>query len=336
MKKLIPKLITVSFFTTQTFALDTYIVKYNDTLSQIVKQYYPNDHLYGVNGKLNEVLKKNPHIKNVNRIYPKQEIHLAPQQESSSNLVEVDVRDKIISEDQNDSIKAPKRKFSSALGIDQWNISMLFGAKYLSLSQSESLGKADVGALFINDIKVNSEFIFEDWSLGFQVETYKFKYESLTRGDSKQMSSFNLYGSYKWLMTGINVEEMPLFRNNGGSVEMTKNSLLYFSVGAKKDIELPTRKPTAIKLKGWVSYPISSSSDKAGVELSSVSGFSVNGQAELSREIFAKPEYALYAVWQTGVGYRSLEQKVEWDVSKGKVKSETLDLSTNIGVLFKF
>lgn len=254
--------------------------------------------------------------------------HLTPQEDKSAQSYPpfVESQDK----------EAQKRKISSALGIDEWNISVLYGAKYLSISQSENLGKANVGALFINDIKVNSEFLFDDWSLGFQVDTYKFKYESLTKGDSKQMSSFNLYGSYKWLMAGLNIEETPLFRNNGGSIEMTKNSLIYLSVGAKKDIELPTRKPTAIKLKGWVSYPVSSSSDKAEVELSSVSGFTVNGQAELNREIFAKPEYALYTVWQTGVGYRSLEQKVEWDVSKGKVKSQILDLSTALGLLFKF
>lgn len=338
MKKIISKLITVSFVTTQAFALDTYIVKHNDTLSQIVKQNYPNDHLYGANGKLSEVLKNNPHIKNAHRIYPNQKIHLESQKDSRSNLVlaDADIKDEIINENRNDFVKVPKRKFSSALGIDEWNISVLYGAKYLSISQSESLGKAEVGALFINNIKVNSEFLFENWSLGFQAETYKFKYESLTRGDSKQMSSFNLYGSYQWLMTGINIEEMPLFRNNGGNIEMTKNSLVYLSLGAKKDIELSTRKPTTIKLKGWVSYPISNSSDKAGVDLSSVSGFSVNGQAELNREIFAKSEYALHTIWQAGVGYRSLEQNVGWGVSKGEVKSQILDLSTAFGVLFKF
>lgn len=333
---------TISFVATQAFAFDTYIVKYGDTLSQIVKQHYPNDHLYGANGKLNEVLKKNPHIKNVHRIYPNQEIHFVPLVPQENALERFDLadtknaQDEITNDTHNEPVEAPKRKVSGVLGIDEWNLSVLYGAKYLSLSQSGSLGKANVGALFINDIKVNSEFLFEDWSLGFQVDTYKFKYESLTKGDSKQMSSFNLYGSYKWFMGGLNIEEAPLFRNNGGSIEMTKNSLIYLSVGAKKDIELPTRKPTAIKLKGWVSYPVSSSSDKAEVELSSVSGFSLNAQGELNREIFAKPEYALYTVWQTGVGYRSLEQKVEWDVSKGKVRSQTLDLSTALGLLFKF
>ena len=287
MKKIIPKLMTVSFITVQAFALDTYIVKYGDTLSSIVKQHYPQGRLYGANGKLDEVLKKNPHIKNSDRIYPK-------------------------------------------------NLSILYGAKYLSISQTGSLGKASVGALFLNDIKLNSEFIFEDWSLGFQVDTYKFKYESLTNGDSKQMSTLNLYGSYKWFMAGFNIEETPLFRNNGGSIEMTKNTLMYLSLGAKKDIELPTRKPTTLKLKGQISYPLSSSSDKGEVELSSLSGFALSGQAELNRQIFAKEDYSLHATWMTGVGYRNLEQNVEWDVSKGKAKSQILDLSTALGLLFKF
>ena len=291
---------TVSFITVQAFALDTYIVKYGDTLSSIVKQHYPQGRLYGANGKLDEVLKKNPHIKNSDRIYPNQKVYLATEE------------------------------------VGKPIASLLYGAKYLSISQTGSLGKASVGALFLNDIKLNSEFIFEDWSLGFQVDTYKFKYESLTNGDSKQMSTLNLYGSYKWFMAGFNIEETPLFRNNGGSIEMTKNTLMYLSLGAKKDIELPTRKPTTLKLKGQISYPLSSSSDKGEVELSSLSGFALSGQAELNRQIFAKEDYSLHATWMTGVGYRNLEQNVEWDVSKGKAKSQILDLSTALGLLFKF
>lgn len=346
MKKIIPKLMTVSFVTVQAFALDTYVVKYGDTLSSIVKQHYPQDRLYGVNGKLDEVLKKNPHIKNSDRIYPNQKVYLATEEvgkpiaslqgsketPSNSEYEEVPVQN----ESTEAPTRAPKRKISEAIGADEWNLSILYGAKYLSLSQTGSLGKASVGALFLNDIKLNSEFIFEDWSLGFGVDTYKFKYESLTNGDSKQMSTLNLYGAYKWFMAGFNIEETPLFRNNGGSIEMTKNTLMYLSLGAKKDIELPTRKPTTLKLKGQISYPLSSSSDKGEVELSSLSGFALSGQAELNRQIFAKEDYSLHATWMTGVGYRNLEQNVEWDVSKGKAKSQILDLSTALGLLFKF
>ena len=337
---------TVSFVTVQAFALDTYIVKYGDTLSTIVKQHYPQDRLYGANGKLDEVLKKNPHIKNSDRIYPNQKIYFTIE-EVSNAVASLHDNKEIPSISENKEApsqnefsenleRAPKRKISGAIGVDEWNLSVLYGAKYLSISQSGSLGKADVGALFLNDIKLNSEFIFEDWSLGFQVDTYKFKYESLTNGDSKQMSALNLYGSYKWFMAGFNIEETLLFRNNGGSIEMTKNTLMYLSLGAKKDIELPTRKPTALKLKGWISYPLSSSSDKTEVELSSISGFTLNGQAELNRQIFAKEDYALYTTWMTGVSYRDLEQNVEWDVSQGKAKSKILDLSTALGLLFKF
>ncbi|MBP7845755.1 MAG: LysM peptidoglycan-binding domain-containing protein [Proteobacteria bacterium] len=342
MKRLIPKLMIVSCATVQAFALDTYIVKYGDTLSNIVRQHYPQDRLYGANGKLDEVLKKNPHIKNSDRIYPNQKVYFAIKvNESISSLPDEKKslshsESEVSIESQNEPLAEPKRKISGALGLDEWNLSILYGAKYLSLSQSGNLGKANVGALFLNDIKLNSEFVFEDWSVGFQVDTYKFKYESLTKGDSKQMSSLNLYGSYRWIIAGLSFEETPLFRNNGGSIEMTKNTLMYLSVGAKKDIELPTKKPTVLKLKGWVGYPISSSGDKAEVKLSSVSGFALNGLAELNRQIFAKEDYSLHATWVTSVGYKDLNQNVEWDVSKGKSESRILDASTALGMLFKF
>lgn len=68
---------TVSFVTVQAVALDTYIVKYGDILSTIIKQHYPQDRLYGANEKLGEVLKQNPHIKNSDPIYPNQKIYFA-------------------------------------------------------------------------------------------------------------------------------------------------------------------------------------------------------------------------------------------------------------------
>ena len=126
---------TVSFVTVQAFALDTYIVKYGDTLSTIVKQHYPQDRLYGANGKLDEVLKKNPHIKNSDRIYPNQKIYFTIE-EVSNAVASLHDNKEIPSISENKEApsqnefsenleRAPKRKISGAIGVDEWNLSVL-------------------------------------------------------------------------------------------------------------------------------------------------------------------------------------------------------------------
>src|SRR5690606_25281582 len=107
----------------------------------------------------------------------------------------------------------------------------------------------------------------------------------------------NLYGSYGWLLGGLNIEQNPLFRNNNGNIEMTKMTLMSLSVGAKKDIELQTQKPTMLKLKGWLSYPLSASSDNADIKLNSITGYGIHGEVELNRQIFIKDDYSLHATW---------------------------------------
>ncbi len=371
MKKFIAQVTVGSMLATNVVAMDAYVVKRGDTLSHIVKRRFPSDTLYGSRGKLAEVLEQNPHIKNPNRIFPNQKIQFHPsiiiesptpiaknemipvpetpsvaENFATSEVEEVskpvasvvEVKPKVIP-DKTELSPLPKeksRRVSETLGLEEWNISALYGAKYLSVSQSGALGKAEVGVMFLNALKLNSEFLFDDWSFGFQLESYKFKYETLTSGDAKSMYSLNLYGSYKWFLGGLNIEQNPLFRNNSGSIEMTKMSLMYLSLGAKKDIELPTRKPTVLKLKGWVNYPFSSSSDNADIKLDSIKGFGVIGQAELNRQIIAKEDYSLHATWMTQLGFKKITQDVEWDVSKGEAKSNILDASTALGLLFKF
>ena len=355
------------FLVNQGFAQDFYVINRGDTLSHVVKRRFPHNSLYGPQGKLAEVLSQNPQIKNPNLIFPNQKIqfhHIVeietpslattesetpPEQELpqtvSSYVVEsaaepVVIAPQEIKEEKSAPQETPKkdedRRVSEVLGPEEWNISALYGAKYLSVSQSGALGKAEVGVLFLNDLKLNSEFLFEDWSFGFQLDSYKFKYETLSSGDSKQMYSLNLFGSYKWILGGFGIEQNPLFRNNSGDIEMTKMSLMSLSLGVKKDIELPTRKPTSLKLKGWLKYPLSASSDNADIKMDSVSGLGLTGQAELNRLIFSKADYSLHATLMAQVGFQKIEQDVEWDVSKGKAKSTLLDASTSLGLLFKF
>lgn len=338
MKKFIAQVTACFILGSQVFAMDTYVVKFSDTLGQIVRQHYPNGSIYGSQGRIAQVLAKNPHIKNPNRIYPGQKIQIkTPIQVAQINeelIIPETVKEakaEVVIQD-----KPKNRQVSEVLGVEEWNISALYGAKYLSISQTGAMGKAEVGVMFLNNLKLNSEFRFDDWSFGFQLDSYKFKYETLTAGDSKQMYALNLFGSYKWILGGVNVEQNPLFRNDSGNIQMTKMTQIHLSVGAKKDFELPTRKPTVLKLTGSVNYPFSSSSENADIKLDSVKGFGLKGQMELNRQIIARKDDSLHATWLTQMGYQKLAQNVEWDVSKGETKSTIMDASTTIGLLFKF
>lgn len=334
MKKLAAQIIVVSLLTGRGLAQDFYVVKSGDVLSRIVQNKYPSDRIYGAKGKLAEVKKLNPRILNLNIIYPNQKIYFTPATVAQSKQT--------ITEEESLVAQAPevtvekKRDVSELNQVEEWNISALYGAKYLSLSQSGALGKAEVGVLFLNNLKLNSEFKFEDWSFGFQFDSYKFKYKTLTAGDSQQMYAVNLYGSYGWLLGGLNIEQNPLFRNNNGNIEMTKMTLMSLSVGAKKDIELPTRKPTMLKLKGWLSYPLSASSDNADIKLNSITGYAIHGEVELNRQIIVKDDYSLHATWIGQVGTQRINQEVNWDTSEGESKSNIVNASTSLGILFKF
>lgn len=334
MKKLAAQIIVVSLLTGPGLAQDFYVVKFGDVLSRIVQNKYPSERIYGAKGKLAEVKKLNPRILNLNIIYTDQKIYFTPATAANSTQP--------IPEEESLVAQAPevkvekKRDVSESNQLEEWNISALYGAKYLSLSQSGALGKAEVGDLFLNNLKLNSEFNFDDWSFGFQFDSYKFKYKTLTAGDSQQMYAVNLYGSYGLFLGGLNIEQNPLFRNNNGNIEMTKMTLMSLSLGAKKDIELPTRKPTVLKLKGWLSYPLSASSDNADIKLNSITGYGIHGEVELNRQIFVKDDYSLHATWIGQVGTQRINQEVKWDTSEGESKSNIVNASTSLGILFKF
>jgi hypothetical protein len=325
MKKLKTPFIAMSLLTGVQAAHETYFVKPGDILSRVSKSLYPAERIYGPKGSLVKLIKNNPQIRNPHKLFPNQKIFFdGTQIDSASETSKSSVPEMIT------------REVSESKNIEEWNFFALYGAKYLSVSQSGSLGSAEIGVLFLDSIKVGSEFSLEKWSLGFQFDSYEFKYKTLTNGDSAQMHRLRLHGAYDWFFGGLDAEETPLFRNNNGNIEFTKMTLISLMAGLKKDIELPTRKPTVMNLKGWFSYPIASSSDIADVKLSDVQGYSLNGQFGLSRLILAKPEYSLHAAWMTEASILKVKQNVVWDTSFGTATSNLVTASTSIGVLFKF
>jgi hypothetical protein len=332
MKKFVLQAIAVSMLAGQGLAQDIYTVKYGDILSGIVKNRYPAERIYGSKGKLAEIIKLNPHLINPNLIFPRDKIHFI----SNVEINKTEESLESVEAEATPEREQPERKVSELKASEEWNVSALYGAKFLSISQSGVLGEAEVGVLFLDNLKVNSDFIFNDWSFGFQIDSYTFKYKALSSGNSQKMYGVNFYGSKGWLLAGLNIEQNPLLSNTNGNVEISRMTMMSLSLGAKKDFELPTRKPTTLKLKGWGHYPFSSSSDHADIKLKSLEGFGVHGQIELNRQIFAKNEYSLHGTWMNQAGILKTKQNVEWDNANGQVKSNIINISTTLGFLLKF
>lgn len=320
MKKILSLIILLSFFMDQGFAQNFYTVIKGDILSRIVKKKFPRQKLYGQSGKIAEVLEHNPNIKNPNLIYPNQKIYLEPYSAIKEET----------------SVSEEKGREMNKKTSERWSLAALYGVKFLSASQSGDLGKADVGELFFHDLILNSEFLFNDLSLGIQLESYKFKNKKLKQSDSRQMYSAKFYGTYKWILGGVSFEDVPLFKSQNGNADMTKVTILSLDFGAKKDFKLEAKKPTILKLKGWLNYPLSSTSSSSKAKLESIQGIGVTGQADFNKEFYRTQVYSLHGIWMTQLGFQNISQKVDWDASRGKVKSNFINASTAVGVLFKF
>jgi hypothetical protein len=320
-------------------ANQSYAVKRGDTLSDIVRSHFPNEKLYGLSGKLAEILRLNPQIKNPNLIYPKQQLNL--NMPHTNSLADDDKLERVIIIDEAEAIvpvpeNLSETRGSSSKDLSHWKVSLLYGAKNLSIAQKGDLGSGDVGVLYFNHIRLNSEFVFNKWSLGFQYDSYDLKYKALAKTHREKLHGLFLYGTYGWMLAGLHFEQNPLFRNSGTEVDMIRMTPMYLSIGAKKEFSFSSKKETTLTLKGWVGYPLSINSDSSDAKLSGLKGFAANGQIELNRQIFSRPAYSLHATWLTGVGYRSLDQTVKWGNSEGDVTSRIFDASSNLGLLFKF
>lgn len=339
MKKLISCFITTLVMSNSALATESYVVKNGDTLSDVVRSHFPNEKLYGSSGKLAQIIGLNPQIKNPNLIFPKQLLHLKAPDENS--LAEDNNLERVIIIDEAEAIvpvpeNISERRVESAKDLSHWKVSLLWGAKNLSLTQKGDLGSGDVGVLYFNQIRLNSEFVFNKWSLGFQYDSYDLKYKALAKTHTEKLHGLFLYGTYGWMMAGLHFEQNPLFKNSGNEVDMIRMTPMYLSIGAKKEFALSSKKETTLTLRGWVGYPLSINSDSSDAKLSGLKGFAASGQIELNREIFSRPDYSLHATWLTGMGYRSLDQRAKWDNSEGDVTSKIFDASTNLGLLFKF
>lgn len=328
---------------------EIYVVKKGDVLSKLVKRNFPKERIFGKNGMLQKILLINPHIKNPNLIFINQKIELIEnnttvalekneQQEKTQTETTAEIETVEQSPQPHVEIKekALSRNISLVPRLDDMSMAVLYGTKFVSHEESGALGSSKLGVLFLNDLKFLTNFHFEDFQLGLELESYKFKYESLNSSNEKQIYSFGIEGAYKWFLGGFGVYQAPIFRNNAGTVQMSKLSLIEVSIGAVKEYSLPTKKPTYINLKAELTYPLSGSTDNAQVKTNSISGYGANAEFSLSRLITSKDDYSFYFKWPTSLSYRSFKGTTEWDSSRGNFEIKTTEMSSNVGLEINF
>lgn len=334
MKKFLIILMLVLQLVAVVNASEEYIVKKGDVISKVIQDYYPHDRLYGPYGKIAEILKKNPHIKNADLVYPDQKIKFDVINEGPLERViiidEADDEIPVADIDPSENIQVADEKY----GI--WKVAFYYGAKDLSVTQNGVLGKGEVGVLYFNYLRLHTEYEVNKWAWGFQYDTFNLRYRALGKTKTNRMNGLFLYGSYNWLLAGLHFDQTPLFRNSGTEVDFYKMTPAYLSLGARKDFDLKWNRPATLAFKGWFGYPLKVLSESSDVSLSSSKGYSLNAQMELNYQIWERPHYSMYATWYTGVAHKSLDQKVEAGTSKGSVETKILDVSTNLGLLFKF
>jgi hypothetical protein len=345
------------------FAEEVYVVKKGDVLSKIIKKNYPDKKIFGRNGMLKSILQINPHIKNPNLIFINQKITLIKniipvaqieKAQTESNVIDISLQEtekkrpeKLVdSPPKNESLqveakdkaeeKMTSRNISLVPRLDDMSLAILYGAKFVSHEESGALGSSKLGVLFLNDLKFLTNFHFEDFQLGLEFESYKFKYESLNSSNEKQIYSLGIEGAYKGFLGGFGVHQTPIFRNNAGTVQMAKLSLIEISLGKTLEYALPTKKPTYINLKAEVTYPLSGSTDNAQIKTNSISGYGANAEFSISRLITSKNDYSFYFKWPTSLNFRSLKGSTVWDTTSGNFELKTTEMASNVGLEVNF
>ena len=218
-----------------------------------------------------------------------------------------------------------------------FSLALLLGPKYVSITQSGALGNARLGMIYFDSVGAKLDFNYNNWSSWLQFNSYKFQFESPTGKGAERMNSLDLGASYQWLLLGLGSEELPLFKSlSSSSVSLANQNIAYLSLGLKKEFKLPVKKLTTVNLKASLRYPVGSFSSNTETVISSLRGYGFRAQAEIARELFRREDYSLNLLWSTYMSYQSFSENVSWGTSHGSVSSVNSELSTLLGVQFKF
>lgn len=312
------------------YGFSEYIVRDGDTLSEVIQARFPNESIYGDTGKLQALMKLNPHLENPDLIFPNDRILL---EESHVTIIE----DKGTAPASKSPSSTLDQNVASETDNSDWITSLYYGVRYTKFSQDGNLTGADVGVLLLNEITFNTEYHQNDSTWGLGLNTYSFKYsDSTQRSGSERLANLRLYLAVKWFVAGIGVMEQPIFRNNLGSIELDKQTLTYLKLGYLHRVPLTQLRNTNLKLTANILLPFDHSSSNQDIDITSASSFGFKSEVELERELYFNEWHTLYLTWLTSFNYLTISEDVKWGTQEGSVDIETYGMASSIGLRLKF
>lgn len=311
------------------FAQGTHIVREGDVLSKIVLNKYPNPtfRVYGQEGKLKEILKLNPELRDPHQIYPNQVIILEPAGPAS---YESQVGEPVLGIEVD-----PVRDEKTAGNTEEkhWDIYGHYGAKFLSYSQTNTLGSLDVGAFFPSYFQLGAEYKKDIWAGWINAQAYKIRYESGSFSGSRSIRSYELGGSYQNFIGSLGMEDSPLFKESPARVEMSEYTLLYVGLGWRQDWNL---KSTLLRFKSWLKYPVNVIGEGPQVKITSPKGYKAQAQLQWQYPFYKNANYELFADWQNDMSYQATKADIKWGTTQGQIDAKILEISTSLGLHLKY
>lgn len=314
-------------FLSISYALSEYIVKKGDTLSDVVKTHFPGMGIYGTTGKLQDLLKLNPHLINPNFILPGDRILLEERVTGPASVT-------VLS--QSEELEAVGEVEIEA-DNSGWLTTMYYGARYTQFSQSGGLAGADLGVLLLNEVTFRTEYRHDDLSWGLGLNTYRFEYSDSTEGSgSERLTHLDLFLAKKWFIAGLGVMDQPIFRNTATSVEMGKQTLTYMKVGFLKKSSLTQFKNTNLNFKTHLMFPFKFSSPNKDIDIKSATSIGLESEVELERDLYFNEFYNLSLTWLMSFNYLKISEEVKWGDQTGSADINSYGIASSLGLKLKF
>lgn len=313
------------------------MVQKGDTLSVIIQRLYPGygtreKRIYGPTGMLIKMMNLNAEITDPNLLTPGfllKLIQVGPSIAKSEAAVP-EVRAPAQSLPPVETVKPSPSVFSQSTEEESFSVTGYAGLRQLTTSQGGALGTGKLSGMLIEK-GLLTELKVGDSIYAMNLRTFDYKYRALGSEDSLRMYSLNLKMVKGWFMGSLSSEQLPLFRNNGGNMEVVRENIYFLNMGFEKDQKLNFKKATDLRFSTSISLPVHASTDSNDVNLRSVYGYGANAGLRLNRMLLDKDSYKIKMYWSSDLQYLTLGQKTEWGVSKGNATSTYFGGSFGVG-----
>jgi len=300
-------------------AQEVHIVEKGETLSEIIYSYtpLPSHKLY--NGKLKEITQLNPHIPNIDLIYPGQKIYLKPQKEIPKKIAYT---------------RTPQ---SIETTQDRFIISFDYGFEYLKFKQQTDIGTYRTDLVLPNLLGATFNTDFKNFGFNARFQTLKFKYVDRTESGSDQLFRFQFGGNYKLFTARFEFNQEPIFSLGGDNfINLSKQTTSWFMVGVTDKNEIKSNKLTFYRYSFLVGIPLSTNIAASAENLSDQVGFKLDAEGEIDRAIASWKSSELLFSLGLGIHYQYQSFKADFEKHSGTTKINLFKTDLFISLKYGF